>query len=152
MPFGSSGAGTAGNVSVALLLCAGGSSGLNVGATATGGFFGGTPSDVGVPTDSDNHAIGAYAGGGFGGVFSPQATTVTDLKNNFRSEAINLGIGPLNGSVEVAHGTNERGETMEVMTVVPPFLSFGGGAAFTSMNTWTMSQTIWSQGGGWLSD
>jgi hypothetical protein len=77
---------------------------------------------------------------------------VTDLKDNFRSEAINLGLGPLNGSVEVAHGTNQRGETMEVMTVIPPFLSFGGGAAFTSMNTWTMSQTIWSQGGGWLSD
>ncbi len=151
--FGGPRGGGAAMASVSFVVCGGGKTGINAGFVGNIGGFVGTPRDTGVvPAKSANTAAGIYAGGGFAGVVSPNATKVSDFSGDFRTEAVSLGVGPLNGAVDFSHGKNENGQDIEVLTVTPPFLSFGAGAAYTNMNTTSLTGTLWSQSGGWISE
>jgi hypothetical protein len=138
--------GVAGATSAALVLCGGGERRLNIGVIATIGAFAGGPQDAGaIESSRGNAAVGAYGGFGLAGLVSPNATKVSDFGKAFRSEALNLGLGPLNGSVEYSSGVNDAGRAIDVITVTPPFASAGLGASYSVMTTWTFTRGLWSQ-------
>lgn len=127
-------------------MCGGGDKGLNVGWIATvGAFAGGRSAPGAVGGKTGNVAGRAYAGFGFSGLFSPNATQVSDFDNEFRSEAVDLGIGPINGSVSYSSGLNAKGGAVDVLAVTPPFGSVGIRASCTLMTTGTITQELWSQ-------
>lgn len=63
---------------------------------------------------------GPDTGMGASGVFSPNATRISDLKDSFDTQNVSVGCGP-SGSVEYSAGSNENGDAIDVISVSPPF-------------------------------
>jgi hypothetical protein len=123
----------------AVVVCGGGAAPLNVGSVQTSGRL-----EMGPPEANGGVASGAYVGGGVTGLFSSNATQVSDFKGRFRSESFQMGLVDLQGSVDFSSGVNDLGESIDVITVTPPGPSLGAGAAYTLMPTNSITTAWWS--------
>jgi RHS repeat-associated protein len=112
----------------------GGTEGLSVGAFGTaGGFVGGPGYGVGYPSAQPGGTTtvgGAFAGAGLGG-FITNATNVGQLSGPFNTYSLNIGVGPIQVSIQVG----EAGGIWIGSATVGPGLGISGGGYPT--NTWT---------------
>ena len=75
--------------------------GNHVGGFAGGGGFVGGPNGPTAPASNSPHgAVGAFAGIGGGG-FLTNASNVTQLRGPFHTCSLNVGIGPIKGSIQI---------------------------------------------------
>ena len=82
----------------------GGSQGTNAGAFGSSGAFAGGPgwgtSTPAIPSGGTSAAVGAFAGAGVG-PFVTNATRVADLLGPFNTYTVNVGVGAIQGTIQV---------------------------------------------------
>jgi hypothetical protein len=96
-----------------------------------------------------NDTFGAYFGAGFIGIYSPQATSMTQLAGPFLSQGVDVGLG-LGTSFSVSTGRDSANDIIDVYQWSPPLTGFGLGFAATT--TVTDTAVLWSSDSGLAPD
>ena len=117
---------------------------VNVGEFATAGAFSGVPgTEASLPNGSNNLAAGGGGGAGVS-LFFTNASCVSDLSKTFRTKSVDLGVGPLQASAQIATGYNSAGDYIFQGSFSPPAFGASIGAGASSLNTYTQVIRSWS--------
>jgi RHS repeat-associated protein len=140
---GGAGAGTAGTSELGFGVFVNGWH-VSFGEFATAGGFSGVPgTEASLTGGSNGLAFGGGAGGGLS-FFATNANCVNDLSKNFRTETVDAGIGPLQGSGQLSVGHNSAGQPIVQGSFSPPIFGETFGAGASSMTTYTQVIGSWS--------
>jgi RHS repeat-associated protein len=103
-----------------------------------------------VPSGGTVHdTFGAYVGSGFSGIYSPQATSMTQLAGPFLSQGVDVGLG-IGTSFSVSTGRDATNDIIDVYQWSPPLT--GVGLGFAATTTVTDTAVLWSSDVGFTPD